>query len=98
MARGATPISEVTMSTRIRALLLVLAVAAASAACASSDQWTEWREHPSHFASGRHMIFSLRHQGASPQPHVTQGDVQKARFESWWGQPIVVQPDQIFAG
>jgi len=86
------------MSIRIRALLLVLAVAAGSAACASSDQWAEWRQHSSHFASGRHLYFSLRHQGANPRPHVTEGDVQKARFESWWGDPIVVSPDQIFAG
>jgi hypothetical protein len=86
------------MWTRIRAILLLLAVGAASAACASSDHWAEWRQHASHFASGRHMLFSLRHQGAAPNPHVTEGDVQRARYESWWGDPIVVSPEQIFAG
>jgi hypothetical protein len=44
------------------------------------------------------MGFSLRHQGANPRPHVTEGDVERARFESWWGDPVVVSPDQLFAG
>jgi hypothetical protein len=86
------------MSSRIPLLVLLLGTAAATAACASSDQWSEWRQHSSQFASGRHMVFSLRHQGANPRPHVTEGDVQKASLESWWGDPIVVRPDQLFAG
>jgi hypothetical protein len=86
------------MPLRYRLLLLLLATAAGSAACASGDQWAEWRGHSSHFASGDHLQFSLRHQGENPTPHVTAGDVQKARFQSWWGDPIVVRPDQIFAG
>jgi hypothetical protein len=86
------------MRFRSSLVVLLLAGAAASAGCASSEQWSEWRQHSSQFASGKHMTFSLRHQGANPQPHVTAGDVEKARFESWWGDPVVVQPDQIFAG
>jgi hypothetical protein len=86
------------MALRFPLLLLLLGTAAATAACASADQWAEWRQHPSHFASGDHLRFSLRHRGENPEPRVTQGDVQKARFQSWWGEPIVVRPDQIFAG
>lgn len=86
------------MQSRLRTLVLLAAVTVAGAACATGEQWAEWRGHSSHFASGRHLFFSIRHQGASPVPRVTQGDVQKARFESWWGDPIVVRPDQIFAG
>jgi hypothetical protein len=79
-------------------LLLLGGIVVAASACASSDQWTEWREHSSQFASGRHMLFSLRHRGENPTPRVTQRDVEKARAESWWGEPIVVRPDQLFAG
>jgi hypothetical protein len=87
------------MRFRSSLVVLILGVAAASVAgCATSDQWSEWREHSSQFASGRHMGFSLRHQGANPRPHVTEGDVERARFESWWGDPVVVSPDQLFAG
>jgi hypothetical protein len=102
IARGATGRireGEVDMDLRLYpVLLLLLATAALSTACASGDQWAEWRNHSSHFASGDHMRFSLRHQGKDPTPRVTAGDVQKAGFQSWWGEPIVVRPDQIFAG
>jgi hypothetical protein len=86
------------MPLRYPLLLLLLATAALGTACASSEQWAEWRRHPSHFASGDHLRFSLRHRGENPTPRVTAGDVEKARFQSWWGDPIVVRPDQIFAG
>jgi hypothetical protein len=79
-------------------VVLFLGAALASAGCATSEQWSEWRQHSSQFASGQHMGFSIRHQGANPRPHVTEGDVEKARFESWWGDPVVVSPEQIFAG
>jgi hypothetical protein len=86
------------MRLRSSAAVLFLGAAVVSAGCANSEQWAEWRQHSSQFASFKHMGFSLRHRGENPQPHVTQGDVEKAQLESWWGDPIVVRPDQIFAG
>jgi hypothetical protein len=85
------------MAMRTRMSVLLLA-AAATTACASSEQWAEWRQHSSHFASGDHLWFSLRHQGESPAPRVRQRDVETAQVQSWWGEPIVVRPDQLFSG
>jgi hypothetical protein len=85
------------MRIRLRGLVLVLLAALAATACASSEQWAEWREHSSQFASGNHLVFSLRHQGEHPTPHVRARDFETARAESWWGEPIVVRPDQLFA-
>ena len=86
------------MAIRLRVLLLLLGAALAGTACASSEQWTEWRAHSSHFASGDHLFFSMKHQGENPTPKVRQKDVDEAKTQSWWGQPIVVRPDQLFAG
>jgi hypothetical protein len=85
------------MRVRTRLLVLLLAAAAASSACATSEQWAEWRQHSSHFASGPHLWFSMRHQGANPTPRVRQRDLDLARAQTWWGEPIVVRPDQLFA-
>ncbi len=86
------------MRVRIRALLVTLAAAAAATGCATSEQWAEWREHSSHFASGDHLFFSMRHQGENPTPRVRQRDLDEARTQAWWGEPIVVRPDQLFSG
>jgi hypothetical protein len=78
-------------------VFLLLGAAVAGSGCATADQWAEWRQHSSHFASGQHLFFSLRHQGKDPTPRVRQQDVQKANAESWWGDPVVVRPEQLFA-
>lgn len=82
---------------RVRVGLGLLGVALSSGACATSEQWAEWRAHPSHFASGEHLFFSFRNPGENPPPKVRKQDVDIAKAESWWGRPIVVRPDQIFA-
>jgi len=86
------------MGIRLHVLLLLIGAAVAASACANSEQWAEWRQHSSHFASGDHLFFSMRHQGDNPTPRVTRRDVDEARTQSWWGQPIVVRPDQLFSG
>jgi len=63
-------------------------------ACASTDEWATWKEHPSHFASGNHLMFSMRN-GESKPARVTRSDVALARDESWWGKPITVAQAQI---
>jgi hypothetical protein len=86
------------MRSRVRVLLVLLAVAAGSGACATSEQWAEWHKHSSHFASGDHLFFSLRNRGANPTPRVYKSDVNKAQAQSWWGDAIVVRPEQLFEG
>ena len=75
---------------------LMLGGALAASGCATSEEWEEWRKHPTHFASGQHMGFSLRHTGENPAPNVTKRDIEAARAETWWGKVIIVSPEQIF--
>jgi hypothetical protein len=74
--------------------VMLLGIAVAALGCASSQQWKEWKSHSSHFASGEHMGFSLRNQGRTPK--VSQQDQRVAAGQSWWGEIVVVRPDQIF--
>ncbi|HEV8306830.1 MAG TPA: hypothetical protein VGW35_04125 [Methylomirabilota bacterium] len=82
---------------RFRALLLSLGAAVVMSACASSDQWTEWRQHSTHFASGEHLRFSFRNRGEHPTPRVRRVDLERSRDQAWWGEPVLVRPDQLFA-
>lgn len=83
------------MRLHIPVLFVLLGAAAAGTGCATAEQWAEWREHSSHFASGDHLLFSLRNQGTTPK--VRQSDVQNAQSQSWWGDPVVVRPEQLFS-
>jgi hypothetical protein len=77
-----------------RAALLAGTVLLTSA-CATSQEWADWRGHPTHWASGEHLAFSARNsEGAAPR--VTRADIDKSRAQSWWGKVITVSPDQIF--
>lgn len=80
---------------QLRVMFLLLAIVAGSSACATSEQWVRWREHSSHFASDDHFVFSARNQGRHATPRVTQKDMDEAQVETWWGDPIVVRPDQL---
>ena len=68
----------------------------ACAGCATSPEWREWRDHPTHFASGQHGIFSLRNNQDGSNPRVSRGDIAAAQTEMWWGKAITVTPEQIF--
>ena len=78
---------------RIGVPVVLLLLASVVAGCASQDL-AEWKSHPTHFASGDHMVFSLKNQGKTPK--VTSADTRVATAESWWGSPVVVRADQIF--
>jgi hypothetical protein len=78
----------------VRTGFMLLVLAAAGAGCVSSEHWKEWKSHSSHFASGDHAMFSLKNQGKTPK--VSQDDQKVAAGQSWWGDPVVVRPDQIF--
>lgn len=83
------------MRTRMLALPVVLAAAVIASGCASSEEWTEWRAHNSHFASGQHATFSIKNREGTA-PRVARADIDAARSENWWGKAITVSPDQIF--
>jgi hypothetical protein len=74
--------------------LLVGAVLVTTAACATSEEWTTWTSHPTHFASGEHMFFSVRNREGKDAT-VSRRDIALARDESWWGKPITVAQEQI---
>ena len=80
-------------SMRLR-LLLLGGVLVAVTGCATGEEWATWKAHPTHFASGEHMFFSVRNSEGSP-PKVTRQDIALARDEGWWGKPITVSQDQI---
>jgi len=73
---------------------VLVGVVLLTGACASSQEWAEWANHSSHFASGQHMDFSLRNTQGRPV-RATRSDVAAARAENWWGQALTVQSDQI---
>lgn len=74
--------------------VMVLAVVLwGTAGCATSQEWATWKEHPTHFASGDHLSFSVKNSETSP--HVTRKDVAMARDEGWWGKPITVAQERI---
>jgi Tfp pilus assembly protein PilN len=74
--------------------LVLITTALLSAACATSTEWVTWRQHPTHFASGDHLSFSVRNRESQPA-RVTHRDVAEARDQGWWGDPIAVKQAQI---
>ncbi|MEK7709828.1 MAG: hypothetical protein AAB324_03690, partial [candidate division NC10 bacterium] len=65
------------MRTRITRALLLGGVLLAASACATSEEWAEWRKHPTHFASGEHAMFSFRNTEGSA-PRVTRSEIDRA--------------------
>jgi hypothetical protein len=75
-------------------MLLVGSALLAIGGCASGDEWSTWKSHPTHFASGDHMFFSVRNKEGGTA-RVTRKDIGLARDEGWWGKPITVGQEQI---
>lgn len=81
---------------RIGGLRLVLVGGALLVAggCATGEEWSTWQAHPTHFASGDHLAFSVRNrEGASVQ--VSRQDIAMARDQGWWGKPVTVGQEEI---
>jgi hypothetical protein len=78
---------------RLRLILIGVALLAI-VGCASSEEWETWRTHPTHFASGAHLGFSVRNREGS-SARVTREDIAMARDEQWWGKPVTVSQEQI---
>lgn len=73
---------------------LIAGVLLLAAGCATGEEWDTWRSHPTHFASGSHMGFSVRNREGSSS-RVTRQDIAVARDEGWWGRPVTVSQEQI---
>ena len=79
---------------RTEGVMLAALLALLVVGCATRQEWSEWNNHPAHFASASHMGFSVRNkEGAAPK--VTRKDIALARDEGWWGKPITVAQEQI---
>jgi hypothetical protein len=61
--------------------------------CATSQQWSEWKRHPTHFASGEHFAFSMR--TSEDTKSVSRKDLEFAQAQNWWGTPITVAQSQV---
>ncbi len=73
---------------------IVIVLFLTTSGCATDEEWTTWRSHSTHFASGDHLVFSVSNrEGAAP--HVTRQNITMARDQGWWGRPITVNQDQI---
>ncbi len=84
------------MGSRIARAALIVGVVLLTGACATSEEWSEWRNHTTHFASGDHAFFSMRNNKDGTNPKVYRSDIEAARTENWWGKAITVSPEQIF--
>jgi hypothetical protein len=76
--------------------IVLLAALLGAAGCATQTELAAWKAHTTHFASGDHLTFSVRNDARST-PVVTRADVDRARDEQWWGDPVTVSQDAILA-
>src|SRR5258705_7181892 len=67
-------------------LPLILGAVILSTGCAATHrEWEVWRTHPTHYATGNHLSFSMKNMvGAAPQ--VTPEMMDQAKGEGWWGK------------
>ena len=74
-------------------IVVSAAVAMVLGGCATSQEWSDWKSNPTHFASGEHFAFSVRTSDGAPQ--VRRSDIEIARAQNWWGKPITVAQSQV---
>jgi hypothetical protein len=72
---------------RCNRVLALAALAVLISGCAASEELQTWSGHGAHFASMKHMAFSLR-QSAGGQLTVTEADRAEAQGEGWWGMLV----------
>ena len=81
------------MNSRAARFIVSAVVGVALTSCATSQQWSDWKAHPTHFASGEHFAFSMK-TGADTKT-VSRKDIEIAQTQSWWGTPITVAQSQV---
>jgi hypothetical protein len=78
------------------AWVVLLTALLGAAGCATRAELATWSAHATQFASSEHLVFSVRNDTRSA-PLVTRADVDRARDQRWWGDPVTVSPDAILA-
>ncbi len=54
-------------------MLIAGVLLATTTGCATREEWQTWKDHPTHFASGDHLSFSVRNtDGSKPQVTPTE--------------------------
>src|SRR6266511_1750850 len=76
---------------RCNDVVALAALAILVSGCAVSEELQTWRGHEAHFASTRHLAFSLRHAQAEDSA-VSDIDRAAARDEQWWGAAVPPAP------
>ena len=84
------------MDSRVKRTFVVAVLMTLAGGCATSEEWQDWRGHPTHFASGHHGMFSLQNNKDGSNARVSRLDIAASQAQSWWGTAITVRPDQIF--
>ena len=85
------------MPTIVIRAALIACVLFLTGACASSADWTMWRSHSTHFASGEHGFFSMRNNKDGSNPKVYRSDIEDSRQQNWWGlYAITVSQSHFF--
>lgn len=85
------------MRSRITRITLIVGMVFFTGACASGEDWSMWRSHTTHFASGDHASFSMRNNKDGSRPSVSTSDIVASRQQDWWGvYAVYVTPDQAF--
>ena len=79
---------------RARQAVVITTLTLLTGGCATSEEWTTWQSHPTHFASGQHMTFSVRN-GEGRTPRVVRSDIALASDQGWWGKAVAVSQEQI---
>jgi hypothetical protein len=73
------------MRHRIFLPLLLGSVILSTGCAATHREWEVWRAHPTHYATGNHMTYSLGNV-VGGAPRVTPELVDQAKGEGWWGR------------
>ena len=64
----------------------MLGVVLLSTGCAATHrEWEVWRAHPTHYATGNHLGFSVSN-AVGAAPRVTPEMMETAKSEGWWGR------------
>lgn len=67
-------------------LPLMLGLVLLSTGCAATHrEWEVWRAHPTHYATGNHLAFSMGNV-VGGAPRVTPEMMETAKSEGWWGR------------
>src|SRR5437867_11239430 len=82
---------EAPMKSWTAEIVVSAVVALVLGGCATSQEWSDWKSHPTHFASGEHFAFSMRTSDGATQ--VRRSDIERSEerrvgkeCRSRWGQ------------